>query len=189
MRRVFAILICSLFLNAVPASAQSALSGGTGTFMDGVKFIDELVPPLVSPTGRAIADVASWGTAGLAVALDTKASWQAPDRTRAFVAQGVRIGVTYALVFTAKKLVSRRRPCSYGPNVHGYNYANSCGVDNPDYSFYSAHTAVAAASGQPVLAGLTAAGRVLGAKHWVTDTLMGFAAGTATHWLVGRLLL
>lgn len=180
-------IIMAVLAGARNASAQGALAGGKATFMEGVKFIDGLVPALSSPTARTIADGASWGTAVAAVALDTKASWQAPNQTRAFVAQGVRIGVTYALVFTAKKLVRRTRPCAKGlSGAQGYDTA--CGVDNPDFSFYSAHTAVAAASGQAILAGATAAGRVLGGKHWVTDTLVGFAAGTVTHWAVGRLI-
>lgn len=179
--KIFRLFACSVMLNmvmlvnAAAANAQTggALSGGTFSPKDIVKAIDGLTSAPSSPTMRTIADVASWGTAITAVALDTKASWTAPDRRRAFTKQGLGLAITYGAVFLVKQGVKRARPC-----------APACGMDNPNYSFYSAHTAVAAASGQPVLTGLTAAGRVLGAKHYLTDVLVGLAQG----WVVRKVL-
>lgn len=161
MRRVFTILLCSLFLNAGTATAQPT-------------FLDTLTPPLPVGPAQTVARTASWGTAITAVAFDTKASWESPDRKRAFLVQGGRLTLTYVLVFTAKKLVGRQRPCA----------PNDCGMDNPGFSFYSAHSAVPMVSGQPVLAALTAAGRVLGGNHYLTDVLVGLAQG----WVVRKLV-
>lgn len=61
---------------------------------------------------RRAAAIASWVTAAAAVALDARASWQAPDRDRALVLQGVRLGVTASIVMTVKRLVPRTRPCA-----------------------------------------------------------------------------
>jgi len=158
MRRLFSILACSLVLNTT-IGAQAT-------------WVDRATPPLPTATGRTIADVASWGTAGWAVANDTRASWGAVDRTKAFLLQGVRLGATYGAVFLTKRLVHRTRPC-----------APECGRDNPSYSFYSAHTAVPVASGSPVLGAITGALRVAAGKHYLTDVLAGFGAG----WLAGRI--
>lgn len=138
--------------------------------------IDQWTPSLPTSGERKAADVASWVTALADVALDTKVSWDAPDRRRAFVLQGVRIGVTYGAVFAVKSLVHRTRPC-----------APDCGADNPQWSFYSAHTALAfqSLSGPrlaltlPLAVG-TGGLRVAGGKHWLTDVLVGAAVGTVT---------
>jgi membrane-associated phospholipid phosphatase len=160
MRKLFSILFCSLLLNVGTMEAQPIT-------------VDRWTPPASNVTVRTIADAASWATVGLSVALDTKASWDAPDTTRAFLMQGGRLGVTYLAVFAVKKLVERRRPCSYG--------TMNCGIDNPAFSFYSAHAAVAAVSGNPWLAGMTAAGRVIAGKHYLTDVLVGLGAGWVTR--------
>ncbi len=130
---------------------------------------------------RDAANVASWIGVAVAVALDSKASWDCPQRLRCFAMQGVRNGVTYGAVFAVKKLVHRERPCA----------PFDCGTDNPFSSFYSAHAAEAFASlggcGHgprlavvlPVAIG-TAVGRVRAGKHYVSDVVVGAAAGWAT---------
>jgi membrane-associated phospholipid phosphatase len=137
---------------------------------------DTWTPPLPTHGERVAADAVSWATSLSAVALDAKASWDAPDRLRAFELQGVRVGITYGAVFLAKTLVHRERPC-----------APACGADNPDYSFYSGHTAIAFASmgGARLaislpLAVSTAGLRVAAGKHWLTDVLVGAGAGALT---------
>jgi membrane-associated phospholipid phosphatase len=125
---------------------------------------------------RKVADAASWATALTTVALDTRASWDCPDRRRCFTTQGARLGVTYGVVYLVKKLVHRKRPC----------YPD-CGIDNPFSSFYSAHTALAFQSvGGPRLMFTiplsigTGGLRVAAGKHWITDTLVGAGAGLLT---------
>lgn len=135
-------------------------------------------PRLMLPTKaeRQAADALSWATVLATVALDSKASFDCVDRKRCFAMQGARIGVTYGVVFAVKKLISRSRPC-----------APDCGTDNPDFSFYSAHTALAFTSvGGPRLAftlplAISTGGlRVAAGKHWLTDTLVGAGAGLLT---------
>jgi membrane-associated phospholipid phosphatase len=106
---------------------------------------------------------------------------------RAVTMSAARVGVTFGAVYGLKKLFARRRPCSYGPDVHGYNYAESCGIDNPDYSFPSGHTAFAFSTiGGPRLAFAlplavgTGGLRVAANKHWLTDTLAGAGIGLLT---------
>lgn len=177
MKTIFASIILAVLLPSL-ASAQALP-------------LDKLTPPLQTPTERKVADAASWATALTLIALDTAASWRSDNRGRAFGTQAARIGVTYGAVFAVKQMVSRRRPCSYGlpgdPDVRGANYAESCGGDNPDYSFYSGHTAVAfQAVGGPRLAialplAISTSGlRVAGGKHYLTDTIVGAVAGLLT---------
>lgn len=145
--------------------------------------VDRLTPPLPNKTARQIADVASWVTSIVPVVLDAKASWNAPERRRAFVLQGARIGVTYAAVFAVKKLVHRSRPCA----------PDDCGSDDPNFSFYSGHTALPFASmgakpelGGPRLAVMvplavgTGGLRVMAGKHYLTDVLTAAGVGLLT---------
>jgi hypothetical protein len=144
-----------------------------------------LDPDLAFPTqaGRRAADIASWGTVLTAIALDTKASWDAPDRHRAFLLQGARIGATYAASQLTKHFVGRTRPCAGLPE--------GCGHDAPDESFYSMHTAFAGqAVGGPRLAFTfplligTGELRAAAGKHELTDVIVGGFAG----WLAGRFI-
>lgn len=168
MRKLFSILLCSLFLNVSTAEAQPTA-------------VDRWTPPLPTKTERTIADIASWGTAFMPVAMDTKVSWDSVDRAKAFLLQGVRVGATYGMVFLVKQLVHRQRPCA----------PDDCGpVDNPNFSFYSGHTALAfQATGGPRLAVslpfqiATGGLRVAAGKHWLTDVLVGSGAGL----LAGRI--
>ncbi len=132
--------------------------------------------PLPTTNERRVADIASWGTVLTDVALDAKASWDAPNRGRAFAMQGVRTAVTVGVAYGVKKLVGRERPC-----------APECGLDDPNASFYSMHTALAFSTlGGPRLAvslplAITSGGlRVAAGKHWASDVLVGALAGTLT---------
>lgn len=156
-------LVLLMLLVAAPAAAQPLA-------------VDGLTPSLPNATARTVADVASWGTVAAAELLDTKASWDAPNRLHAFEMQGARVGVTYAAVFAAKLLTHRARPC-----------APDCGIDNPDYSFFSGHTALAFSTlGGPRLAfslplAVSTGGlRVAAGKHYLTDVLAGAAVGALT---------
>lgn len=124
-------------------------------------------------TEERAADVASWATVATLVALDTIDAWRTEDRRQALTHEGVRVGATYAVVFAAKLLVQRERPC-----------APACGHDNPRFSFFSGHTALAFSTvGGPSLAvtlplAVSTGGlRVAAHKHWVSDVLVGSAVG------------
>lgn len=132
--------------------------------------------PLPTANERKVADIASWGTVLADVALDAKASWDAPNRGRAFAMQGIRTVVTIGIDYGVKSLVGRQRPC-----------APSCGFDSPNSSFYSMHTALAFSTlGGPRLAFAlplaigTGGLRIAAGKHYLTDVLVGAAAGALT---------
>lgn len=144
--------------------------------------VDRFTPPLPTVGERHAADVASWITAGAAVALDVHATWNTHCQSSwdeceaALVRSGLRVGVTYGAVFLIKALVHRERPCGI-----------DCGIDDRYASFYSAHTALAFSTlGGPRLAvslplAISTAGlRVAGGKHYLTDVLAGAAIGAVT---------
>lgn len=129
---------------------------------------------LPTPAERRVADLASWGTVLASVALDTRASVACADRRRCLELQGGRIGLTYAAVFAAKLLVHRARPCA----------PDSCGASNPNYSFFSGHSALAFStvggarlSVSVPLAAMTGALRVSAGKHYVSDVVTGALVG------------
>ena len=138
--------------------------------------IDRLTPPLPTAGERHLADLASWGTVLTAVALDAKGSWDAPDRTRAFLLQGARLGLAQGLTFGLKLALHRARPCA----------PDTCGTDNPDYSFPSGHALLAGtafggprlAVSVPFLIG-TGGLRIAANKHFLTDTVAGALIGMA----------
>lgn len=128
---------------------------------------------------RKIADVASWATVAPLVVMDTWGSWKSEQRGRAFLMQGTRLGVVYGSVFLMKMTLHRARPC-----------APDCGIDNPNYSFFSGHTALAFQTrGGPRLSLMiplsisTGGLRVAAGKHWITDTLAGAGVGYASSFI------
>lgn len=141
--------------------------------------VDKWAPALPTATARKAADIASWAAALATTALDVKASCvDSPDRKGDCLRLGLRTTVTYAAVLGVKKWVHRRRPC-----------APECGIDNPDFSFYSAHTALAFQSvnfrqrpgprlvlALPLAIG-AGAGRDLAGKHYASDVMVGAGAG------------
>lgn len=138
--------------------------------------VDKLTPALPTAAERHVAEIASWGTVLAAIALDTKASWDAPDRRRAFVLQGTRIAISQAAAFGLKKLVHRERPCA----------PDSCGADNPDFAFPSGHAMNAGITyGGPRLAFTlpliigTGGLRVAANKHYLSDVATGALIGMA----------
>jgi membrane-associated phospholipid phosphatase len=133
--------------------------------------------PLPTADERKVANIASWGTVLADVALDAKASWDSPNRGRAFAMQGIRTVVTIGVDYEVKSLVGRQRPCA----------PSDCGIDSPNSSFYSMHTALAFSTlGGPrlsvslPLAIGTGGLRVAAGKHYLTDVLVGMAAGAIT---------
>lgn len=141
--------------------------------------IDKPVHILPPGMGRNVVDAISWGTAIANVAADAKVSCiDAVYRRSGCLKLAGRVGVTYGAVYAVKFLVHRKRPC-----------APDCGIDDPDKSFYSAHTAIAfEAIGGPrlsitlPLASATGVGRMF-TKHWLTDVGAGALAGYAiSYW-------
>lgn len=145
-----------LLLLAAPVSAQSVA-------------VDRWTPALATTQERRAADIASWATVLTAVALDTKASWDAPDRLKAFELEGVRIGLVYGSAYLVKTLTHRTRPC-----------APVCGIDSANSSMFSAHTAAAFSTGQWSFAITTGGLRIAAGKHWLTDVLVGAGVGALT---------
>lgn len=136
--------------------------------------LDRLTPAFPTATERQAADVASWGTAIASLALDTKASWDCPQRLSCFEREGLRVGLVYGIATVVKLAVHRSRPC-----------APSCGIDNPTASFFSAHTAIAFStlggarlSVSLPLSSATGALRIGADKHWLTDVLVGAGVGS-----------
>jgi membrane-associated phospholipid phosphatase len=132
-----------------------------------------LLPTLAHAQAKTVADVASWATVATVEALDVKASWESPGRGAALTRQAVRVGAAYGAVYLAKALVKRQRPC-----------APDCGIDNPAYSFFSAHTTLAFSTfGGPRLSVMlplaigTGGLRVAAGKHHLSDVLVGAGVG------------
>jgi hypothetical protein len=167
--RAAALLIVALLVLPAPAAAQATA------------FDPDLAFP--TQTERRIADVASWATVAAAIALDSQASWDAPDRRRALLLEGTRLGVTFAASQLTKTLIGRTRPCARLPE--------GCGRDAITASFYSMHSAYAgqAIGGArialtfPLLVS-TAELRAAAGKHELTDVLVGGLVG----WLTGRFI-
>jgi len=157
-----AILALILFLISVAtASAQS------------VSF-DRLTPPLPNQTSRKVADLASYATVGIPLALDAYSAWKGDNRKHDLFLMGARLGVVAIAGAIAKGDAHRLRPC-----------APSCGIDQPNTSFFSLHTAFAFSTlggprlriALPLAAG-TGGLRIAAGKHWLTDVLAGAAVGT-----------
>jgi len=130
--------------------------------------------------GQRVADVASYVTLGLNIAIDAQQSWVAPDRGHRLVMMGVRLATTGVLVNVLKTAFPRSRPC-----------APSCGIDNPLADFPSGHTAFAfQALGHPTeedaylaklgIAALTGGLRMAANKHDLLGVLGGAAVGFGT---------
>ena len=133
---------------------------------------------LTTPTEQRIADIASYATVGLNIALDTRSScWQAADRKRGCVMEAARLGTTWGSVALLKHYLPRDRPC-----------APSCGIDAPNADFPSGHTAFAVTAASDArtwfFAFNTGELRILANKHDLIGVLGGAAVGAAT----GRLL-
>jgi membrane-associated phospholipid phosphatase len=140
--------------------------------------LDRFTPPL-PVEHRRTAEILSNVTLYTTVGIDAWQSWQAEDRTSAFVKQGVRVGLTEGIVYLTKRIAHRTRPC-----------APACGIDHADTSFPSGHTALAFASiGRrhvaftvPMAAG-TGALRVASGKHWATDIAAGALMGALSSFI------
>ena len=165
------ILACVLAIGLASIASAQALP------------IDKLTPPAASQTGRDIADFASYAGLATQIGIDTYASWKADDRAHAFKMEGIRLSVTVASSEIIKRLVRRSRPC-----------APSCGVDNPNASFWSEHTALAFSTTPHGVGGvaltfslldssLTGGERILANKHFLTDVLAGAGVGYATSFI------
>jgi hypothetical protein len=153
---VRAALLVAALLVAVPASAQ------------------EPHPYEWSPEHRRLAGLISDGLLGVQLTLDTIHTFRQPDKWAAFKCQSMRYSAALGAAETTKRLVPRTRP------------------DGSDQkSFFSMHTALAfSASGWKVEIGIpigagVAYGRMAADKHFLTDVLVGAAAGFSALQLCG----
>jgi membrane-associated phospholipid phosphatase len=187
MKKTILSLVLALSL-APSVYAQGALSHATTDGAGIVRFIDSLTPPASNPTVQQVADIASWATWGTVVALDVRDAIKV-NTPRAYGTLAARNTIVPVAVWAIKKAVHRTRPCAKGlSGAQGYDTA--CGIDNPDTSFLSGHTAWAfSAIGSNhralsvSLAVSTGAGRVIGKKHWLTDVLAAIPLGWGTSWI------
>jgi len=118
--------------------------------------------------GQNLSNTLSNITVYTAIGLDTIDSYKHDDKKKAFICQGMRLGVSNAVNFTVKQLVHKRRPDG-----------------SDDKSFYSNHTSNAAVSsgwnwyvGIP-LAITTGGLRISAKKHDYIDVTVGMLAGLA----------
>lgn len=129
---------------------------------------------------KKASDIASWVTLGTAVALDAHATIGKCDGQdecyHAIVTTGLRVGITLGATALVKHFVQKDRPC-----------APACGIDSPDSSFFSGHTALAFSTvGGPRLAFSlplaigTGGLRVAAGKHYWEDVLVGAGVGLLT---------
>lgn len=140
------------------------------------------------PSGQSFARGMSWVTLADGMALKTWEAWKAPDRKKALLLEGGGLAATGLTSLLVKSLVGRERPCAPA----------NCGADDPHKSFWSGHVAnacylipIGSGKGQVLVGSLlalgTAIGRILGNRHFITDTIAGCAAGTSFGWLAHRL--
>ncbi len=161
------ILLCSFILGL--AQLGHCQISAADTVVPAVNAVDHLFTPrleLPAPD-RKYAEWSSDITVAASLAADTWYSWKSPNRRAAFMCQGIRDGVIIGVTEIVKRLVHRERPN---------------GIDA--FSFWSEHTALtASATGGygigfvlPMTLG-TAAGRIAGADHWASDTVVGGTFG------------
>lgn len=144
-----------------------------------MKKILLIVLVLSSSTAEAqqkAADISSYVSLGVLFGLDTKASFDCPNRVHCFKMQAIREGVTIGISEAVKRIVRRKRPC-----------APSCGIDNPDFDVPSEHTALAfSVIGGPSvsisipLGVATGVGRRIANKHDWIGVLTGAGLGLVT---------
>jgi len=157
MKRVFAILVCSLFLNVGSASAQQT-------------------------TAQKVADVASYGTWAAAIVVDVT---QGPHTKGAYVTAGVRYGATALAVAAVKHYFPSKRPCAPAcgvdnaySNIPSGHVAFTVAAIDWNGQRGARHLGV-----QVALAAGTGAGRWLGFKHdW-----KGLVTGAIVGGLTGRI--
>lgn len=116
---------------------------------------------------KKISDVISYGTVTTNIVLDSIHSLKCPDSKVCFRNQAFRLGLTVTLSQIVKKNVHKMRPDG-----------------SDDMSFWSEHTAIAAASqgynfyiGVPISVG-TGGLRISAQKHDWIDVSAGFLAGS-----------
>lgn len=174
------IISLLLVLAIAPSTyAQGALAGATSDGPGIVRFIDSLTPPASNAKVQRAAEIASWITVGVNVAMDAVDAARSTNRPRAYATMVARDAIVTMAIWGIKKSVHRARPC-----------APECGIDEPDTSFLSGHTAWAfqtigsnhRALSLSLAVG-TGAGRVVGKKHWLTDVLAGAALGWGVSWV------
>lgn len=152
MKRLATILLC-MTLTATPAFAQV----------------------IQSEKERTAIHVASWVTVLTLEGLDTYASFKSEDRTRAFILQGVRVGIAQGGTALLKLAAPMPRPCTP---------THECGSDNENAGFPSGHMALACSTlGGPSLSvtiplvGATAAGRFFAWRHFPSQIAAGCIIG------------
>jgi membrane-associated phospholipid phosphatase len=130
---------------------------------------------LPTPKERTAAHITSWVTVLTLEGLDTLASFRSDDRTRAFVLQGVRLGIAQGGVALIKWAAPMARPCTP---------THECGSDGEMSGFPSGHMALACSTlGGPglsitiPLAGATGLGRFLAWRHFPSQIAAGCIIG------------
>lgn len=153
MKKILSALVCALLLNASVVNAQI----------------------IQSEKERTAVHIASWVTVLTLEGLDTYASFKSDDRTRAFVLQGVRVGIAQGGVALLKWAVPMARPCTP---------THECGTDSEMSGFPSGHMALACSTlGGPSLSvtiplvGATAAGRFFAWRHFPSQIAAGCIIG------------
>lgn len=111
-------------------------------------------------------------TVGASILADTIQSFRATDKKTAFEKQALRTTIDTGVAELVKILVHRKRPC----------YTSTCAGDTQ--SFYSEHTAIASQTNSlriGISLGIaTGYFRIAANKHYLTDTIVGLAAGILT---------
>jgi membrane-associated phospholipid phosphatase len=131
----------------------------------------------------ALADGASYGTVATPVIFTTIDAWRSQNQKQAFEREVMSIGIAEGLAFLAKHVIHEQRPC-----------APACGIDQPNTSFFSAHTALAFSmiADRPALsislATSTGVLRVVAKKHHWYDVAVGAAVGVLSEQLSQKVI-
>lgn len=157
MKKTLSILLLSLTLSS-PLAAQNRFA-------------------LPTQAERNVADIGSYATVAVPMALDALSCRDSADKQKCFGMMAVRDATTFVVAQLLKRAFHQSRPC-----------APSCGIDNPNEGMPSMHMAfVVSALGGNKSAALnysmilgTTAGRYASNKHDKWQILAGVGLGALT---------